>query len=92
MTPSGSKPACYPRTPLRLRRHRAPRTRRRAEEHNEQTGDPDGTADTASHSAASAALLLGMSRPEIQALPDARYTAFLEGILQTLRGALAPTA
>ncbi|MEU5639691.1 hypothetical protein [Streptomyces milbemycinicus] len=64
----------------------------RAEEHNEQTGDPGGTADTAGHSAASAALLLGMSRPEIQELPDARYAAFLEGILQTLRGALAPTA
>lgn len=41
---------------------------------------------------AGAALLLGMSRQEIQELPDVRYSAFLEGILQTLRGALAPTA
>lgn len=36
-----------------------------------------------------AAPLLGMSRPEIQGLPDARYSAFLEGILQTLH-ALTP--
>ncbi|MFI0242751.1 hypothetical protein [Streptomyces sp. NPDC016845] len=33
--------------------------------------------------------LLGMPRSEIQDLPDARYSAFLEGILQTLR-ALTP--
>ncbi|MFJ9410502.1 hypothetical protein [Streptomyces sp. NPDC101393] len=54
----------------------------------------DGTrADAAdSRSIAGAALLLGMSRQEIQELPDARYSAFLEGILQTLHGALAPTA
>ncbi|MFE9060929.1 hypothetical protein [Streptomyces violaceusniger] len=63
----------------------------RAEERNTQDGDFDGTADAGAHSVASTVVLLGMSRPEIQELPDARYTAFLEGILQTLRGALAPT-
>ncbi|NJP99849.1 hypothetical protein [Streptomyces zingiberis] len=36
-----------------------------------------------------AAPLLGMSRPEIQDLPDARYSVFLESILQTLQ-ALTP--
>lgn len=34
--------------------------------------------------------LLGLTRQEIQALPDARYAAFLEGVLLSLRGALAP--
>ncbi|MFI8932526.1 hypothetical protein ACIG3E_33295 [Streptomyces sp. NPDC053474] len=38
-----------------------------------------------------AAPLLGMSRSEIQDLPDARYSAFLEAILQTLI-AVAPRA
>ncbi|MGW2009752.1 hypothetical protein [Streptomyces nigrescens] len=55
------------------------------------SGHQDSTTTTGPQSAASDALLLGMSRPEIQELPDARYSAFLEGILQTLRGALAPT-
>lgn len=36
------------------------------------------------------AFLLGLTLREIQELPDARYVAFLEGVLQTLRGALAP--
>ncbi|MFJ7629812.1 hypothetical protein ACIQZN_25275 [Streptomyces sp. NPDC097595] len=36
--------------------------------------------------------LLGLTRQDIQALPDTRYTAFLDGILQSLRGAHAPTA
>lgn len=72
------------------------------EEHDEEqstrTRDRDSAADTAGsassgpQSAGDVALLLGMSRPEIQDLPDARYAAFLEGILQTLRGAWAPTA
>ncbi|MEV7392597.1 hypothetical protein [Streptomyces sp. NPDC091215] len=35
-------------------------------------------------------LLLGLTRQQIQALPDARYEAFLSGVLQSLRGALAP--
>ncbi|MFD0367743.1 hypothetical protein [Streptomyces sp. NPDC127114] len=34
--------------------------------------------------------LLGLTRQEVQALPDARYAAFLDGVLQTLRGAHAP--
>ncbi|WP_157846278.1 hypothetical protein [Streptomyces anulatus] len=34
--------------------------------------------------------LLGLTRQEVQALPDARYAAFLEGVLLSLRGALAP--
>ncbi|WP_330331014.1 hypothetical protein OHS33_15640 [Streptomyces sp. NBC_00536] len=38
------------------------------------------------------AFLLGLTLREIQELPDARYVAFLEGVLQTLRGALAPVA
>ncbi|MER5729674.1 hypothetical protein ABT084_15260 [Streptomyces sp. NPDC002138] len=38
------------------------------------------------------AFLLGLTLREIQELPDARYVAFLEGVLQTLRGALAPAA
>ncbi|MGW2326491.1 hypothetical protein ACWC5C_12060 [Streptomyces sp. NPDC001700] len=61
------------------------------EEQAQGAGDQDHTADTGPDSAADDVLLLGMSRPEIQELPDARYAAFLEGILQTLRGALAPT-
>ncbi|MFB8176037.1 hypothetical protein ACFC8N_08150 [Streptomyces sp. NPDC055966] len=36
--------------------------------------------------------LLGLTRQEIQALPDVRYAAFLEGVLLSLRGALAPPA
>ncbi|QKV93013.1 hypothetical protein HUT19_15650 [Streptomyces sp. NA02950] len=48
--------------------------------------------DTGPRNVADSVVLLGMSRREIQDLPDTRYTAFLEGILQTLRGALAPTA
>ncbi|EGX61122.1 hypothetical protein SZN_04696 [Streptomyces zinciresistens K42] len=36
--------------------------------------------------------LLGLTRREVQALPDARYAAFLEGVLLSLRGALAPPA
>lgn len=36
--------------------------------------------------------LLGLTRHEVQALPDARYAAFLEGVLLSLRGALAPPA
>ncbi|WP_327156369.1 hypothetical protein [Streptomyces tubercidicus] len=69
------------------------------EEHDEEQsprrGDRDGAAGSASggpQSVGDVALLLGMSRPEIQDLPDARYAAFLEGILATLRGVLAPTA
>ncbi|MEU8870171.1 hypothetical protein AB0D24_03245 [Streptomyces javensis] len=63
----------------------------RTQERSEQTSNSDATADTKAHSVASTVVLLGMTRPEIQELPDARYAAFLEGILQTLRGALAPT-
>ncbi|MFI5887994.1 hypothetical protein [Streptomyces sp. NPDC051554] len=37
------------------------------------------------------AVLLGMTRQEIQALPDTRYVAFLEGVLNILRSALAHT-
>ncbi|MFG2329482.1 hypothetical protein ACGFMM_07640 [Streptomyces sp. NPDC048604] len=36
--------------------------------------------------------LLGLTLQEVQALPDARYAAFLDGVLQSLRGAHAPTA
>lgn len=36
-------------------------------------------------------VLLGMTRQEIQALPDIRYVAFLEGVLSTLRSVLAQT-
>ncbi|MFD5106339.1 helix-turn-helix domain-containing protein [Streptomyces cinereoruber] len=35
--------------------------------------------------------LLGLTRQEVQALPDARYAAFLDGVLQSLRSAHAPT-
>ncbi len=64
----------------------------RDEEQTKPAGDHDSTADTGRPSAADGALLLGMSGSEIQELPDARYAAFLEGILTTLRGAWAPTA
>ncbi|MFE9303292.1 hypothetical protein [Streptomyces sp. NPDC006856] len=60
-----------------------PRTAPRAEpgpEPKTEAEDPDP------------AFLLGLTLREIQELPDARYVAFLEGVLQTLRGALAPVA
>ncbi|NEC86415.1 hypothetical protein [Streptomyces sp. SID12501] len=57
--------------------HQHPRARARGEDLAE------GAAGTT---------LLGLTRQEVQALPDARYAAFLEGVLLSLRGALAPPA
>ncbi|MFI1679099.1 hypothetical protein [Streptomyces sp. NPDC020607] len=56
-----------------------------------QGNDPPRTRASEPHSADGATPLLGMSRLEIQDLPDARYSAFFEAILQTLI-AVAPRA
>ncbi|QUW85437.1 hypothetical protein SMIR_40865 (plasmid) [Streptomyces mirabilis] len=64
----------------------APKPDERDERHQERAAGEDlaeGAAGTT---------LLGLTRREVQALPDARYAAFLEGVLLSLRGALAPPA
>jgi hypothetical protein len=48
----------------------------------QETAGPEDSAETT--------MFLGLSATEIQALPDGHYVAFLEGVLQTLRSALAP--
>lgn len=73
-------------TPGTVGKHRRRNRSRRAGSRNDRRRD--GTRRTRPRSPA----LLGLTRQEIQALPDARYGAFLEGVLQSLRGALAPTA
>ncbi|MBA2806912.1 hypothetical protein E0500_005490 [Streptomyces sp. KM273126] len=64
----------------------APRPDERDEHQNERAPGADLAESTAGTT------LLGLTRQEVQALPDARYAAFLEGVLLSLRGALAPPA
>jgi len=58
-------------------------TRHDSEQRERAAGAAGGTGHTQT-------LLLGLTRQQIQALPDTRYEAFLSGVLQSLRGALAP--
>lgn len=60
--------------------------------HAKNGEDQDAEAQsTRNQNADGAALLLGMPRAEIRELPDAGYTAFLEGVVQIVRGTSAPT-
>ncbi|MCJ0871188.1 hypothetical protein [Streptomyces sp. AP-93] len=60
--------------------HSGPHSAPQAEEPEPEAEDPDP------------AFLFGLTLREIQELPDARYIAFMEGVLQTLRGAHSPAA
>ncbi len=63
-----------------------------AEESVSEDSDASGTAGGDGSDDASGSSLLGMTFQEIKELPEDRYTAFLEGVLQILDSALAPTA
>ncbi|MFF7643970.1 hypothetical protein [Streptomyces canus] len=64
-----------------------PDERDRREERHQRRAPGEDLAE-----GAAGTTLLGLTRREVQALPDARYAAFLEGVLLSLRGALAPPA
>lgn len=60
--------------------------------HAKNSEDQDtGARSAQNHTADGAALLLGMPRAEIRELSDAGYTAFLEGVVQIVRGTSTPT-